>query len=151
MKINWKYESCHSDYSEKGIDQLKNIIHLIKTEPSSRRIILNSWNVSDIDKMALPPCHVMCQFNVDTQKNTLNCQMYQRSGDMFLGIPFNIASYSFLLHIISKITGYKPGKFIHIIGDVIIVDDLCSSFQQLWVEVEYIARISLSARWPFEQ
>ena len=83
---------------------------------------MNSWNPSDLDKMALPPCHVMCQFNVNTQENTLNCQMYQRSGDMFLGIPFNIASYSFLLHIISKITGYKAGKFIHIIGDAHIYE-----------------------------
>ena len=84
---------------------------------------MNSWNPSDLDKMALPPCHVMVQFNVNTQENTLNCQMYQRSGDMFLGIPFNIASYSFLLYIISKITGYKPGKFIHIIGDAHIYED----------------------------
>tara|TARA_B100001093_G_C26855881_1_gene1027382 strand:+ start:2879 stop:4339 length:1461 start_codon:yes stop_codon:yes gene_type:complete len=117
-----KYKDCYSDYSGLGIDQLKNVIHLIQNEPSSRRIIMNSWNPSDIDKMALPPCHVMCQFNVNIQENTLNCQMYQRSGDMFLGIPFNIASYSFLLHIISKITGYKPGKFIHIIGDAHIYE-----------------------------
>ena len=118
-----EYKDSSTDYSGKGIDQLKNVIDLIQNDPHSRRIIMNSWNPSDLDKMALPPCHVMCQFNVNTQENTLNCQMYQRSGDMFLGIPFNIASYSFLLHIIGKITGYKPGKFIHIIGDAHIYED----------------------------
>ena len=112
-----EYVDCHTDYSGLGIDQLKNVIHLIKTEPNSRRIIMNAWNPIDIDKMALPPCHVMSQFHVDTVNKTLNCQLYQRSGDMFLGVPFNIASYSFLLHIIANITGYKPGKLIHILGD----------------------------------
>ena len=112
-----EYESCHSDYSGKGIDQLKNIIHLIKTEPTSRRIILNSWNVSDIDKMALPPCHVMCQFNVNINNNTLNCQLYQRSGDMFLGVPFNIASYSLLVHLVANDCDLKVDEFIHTLGD----------------------------------
>ena len=112
-----EYIDCHTDYSGLGIDQLKNVINLIKTEPNSRRIIMNAWNPSDLDKMALPPCHVMSQFHVDTVNKTLNCQLYQRSGDMFLGVPFNIASYSFLLHIIANITGYKPGKLIHILGD----------------------------------
>ena len=67
--------------------------------------------------MALPPCHVMCQFHVNTELRTLNCQLYQRSGDMFLGVPFNIASYAFLLHIIADMTRYRPGKLIHILGD----------------------------------
>ena len=124
------YKDSSSDYSNQGVDQLKNVIDLIKKDPHSRRIIMNSWNPSDIDKMALPPCHVMCQFNVNKELNTLNCQMYQRSGDMFLGIPFNIASYSFLLHIISKITGYKPGKFIHIIGDSHIYEDHLSAVEE---------------------
>tara|TARA_Y100000817_G_C16862364_1_gene546420 strand:+ start:1174 stop:2628 length:1455 start_codon:yes stop_codon:yes gene_type:complete len=118
-----EYVDCHTDYTGQGIDQLKNVIHLIQTEPNSRRIIMNAWNPSDLDKMALPPCHVMSQFHVDTINNTLNCQLYQRSGDMFLGVPFNIASYSFLLHIIANITGYKPGKLIHILGDTHIYED----------------------------
>ena len=114
-----------------------NIIHLIKTEPSSRRIILNSWKVSDIDKMALPPCHVMCQFNVNTNNNTLNCQLYQRSGDMFLGVPFNIASYSLLTYIIAKITGYSPGKFIHILGDAHIYESHLNAVNEQIERVPY--------------
>ena len=84
---------------------------------------MNSWNPSDLDKMALPPCHVMCQFNVNTEKRTLDCQLYQRSGDMFLGVPFNIASYAFLLHIIANLTGYIPGRLIHILGDTHIYEE----------------------------
>ena len=118
-----EYVNCHTNYEGLGIDQLQNVIDLIINEPQSRRIIMNSWNPPDLDKMALPPCHVMCQFHVNTELNTLNCQLYQRSGDMFLGVPFNIASYSFLLHIIANITGYKPGKLIHILGDTHIYED----------------------------
>ena len=116
------YENCNSDYNNKGIDQLKYIIEQIKNDPNSRRIIMSAWNPVDLDKMALPPCHVMCQFNVDTINKRLDCQLYQRSGDMFLGVPFNIASYAFLTCIIAKITGYKPGKLIHILGDTHIYD-----------------------------
>ena len=117
-----EYENCNSDYSGKGKDQLKYVIDLIRNDPNSRRIILSAWNPVDLDKMALPPCHVMCQFNVDTTNKRLDCQLYQRSGDMFLGVPFNIASYSFLTYIIAKITGYQPGKLIHILGDTHIYD-----------------------------
>ena len=117
-----EYVSCNSDYSGKGKDQLKYVIDLIKNDPNSRRIIMSAWNPVDLDKMALPPCHVMCQFNVDTTKKRLDCQLYQRSGDMFLGVPFNIASYAFLTYIIAKITGYQPGKLIHILGDTHIYD-----------------------------
>jgi thymidylate synthase len=125
-----EYKDCHTDYSGLGIDQLQNVIELIKNEPRSRRIIMNSWNPPDLDKMALPPCHVMCQFHVDSERGTLNCQLYQRSGDMFLGVPFNISSYSFLLHIIAYITRYKPGKLIHILGDTHIYEDHFDAVKQ---------------------
>jgi dihydrofolate reductase/thymidylate synthase len=110
-----EYGTMHDDYTNKGVDQLREVIHTIKTNPNSRRILLSAWNPPDLKKMALPPCHVLCQFYVE--RNQLNLQMYQRSGDMGLGIPFNIASYSLLLRMICHVTGYKPGKFVHIIGD----------------------------------
>ena len=87
--------------------------------------------------MALPPCHVMCQFNVNTNNNTLNCQLYQRSGDMFLGVPFNIASYSLLTYIIAKITGYSPGKFIHILGDAHIYESHLNAVNEQIERVPY--------------
>ena len=105
----------NNNNNSEGCDQLSEVIRLIKNEPSSRRIILSAWNPVDLDKMALPPCHVMIQFTVD--KEYLDAQMYQRSGDMFLGVPFNIASYSLLMHIIGSITGYTPRYFHHVLGD----------------------------------
>jgi len=132
-----EYEDKDTDYRGKGIDQLQNVIDLIKNEPNSRRIILNSWNASDLDKMALPPCHVMCQFNVDTKNNKLDCQLYQRSGDMFLGVPFNIASYAFLTHIIGKITGYQVGRLIHILGDTHIYESHLDAVKEQIERVPY--------------
>ena len=117
------YNGTGYDYKGHGVDQLQNVIDLIKKDPSSRRIILNSWNASDLDKMALPPCHVMVQFNVDVVGGFIDAKLTQRSGDMFLGVPFNIASYSFLLHIIGNITGYTPRYFIHDIGDAHIYEN----------------------------
>ena len=111
------YDDCYQDYTGKGVDQLQYVIDEIRNNPSSRRIIMSAWNPSDIPKMALPPCHILIQFYVNQDKNELDAQMYQRSGDMFLGVPFNIASYSILIYIIANMTGYKPGRFIHIIGD----------------------------------
>ena len=110
-----KYINRYTDYKGQGEDQLQNVIDLIKNEPNSRRIILSAWNPSDLDKMALPPCHVMVQFSIDDKY--IDAQLYQRSGDMFLGVPFNIASYSILLHIVGSITGYIPRFFHHILGD----------------------------------
>jgi thymidylate synthase len=98
-----------------GVDQIAQIIEQIKTDPDSRRIILNAWNVSEIDKMALPPCHALAQFYVVDGK--LSCQLYQRSADMFLGVPFNIASYSLLTHMLASITGLKVGEFVWTGGD----------------------------------
>jgi len=97
------------------VDQLQKVIEEIKVNPNSRRLIVNSWNAPLIDKMALPPCHVMFQFYV--VNNRLSCQLYQRSADAFLGVPFNIASYSLLTMIIAKICNLELGEFIHTIGD----------------------------------
>lgn len=112
-----EYKTCHDDYTNQGVDQLKHVIDTIRTNPTCRRIIMNAWNCNDLNKMALPPCHIMCQFYVNQKKNTLSCQMYQRSADMGLGVPFNIASYSLLTYMIAYITGYQPGEFVHCIGD----------------------------------
>ena len=98
-----------------SIDQISEVINQIKTNPDSRRLIVSAWNVSQIDSMALPPCHAMFQFYVANGK--LSCQLYQRSADIFLGVPFNIASYALLIVIIAKVTGLKPGEFIHTLGD----------------------------------
>ena len=97
------------------IDQLSNLIDQIKTNPNSRRLIISAWNVADIDNMALPPCHCLFQFYVADGK--LSCQLYQRSADIFLGVPFNIASYSILTLMIAQVSGLKPGDFIHTFGD----------------------------------
>jgi len=98
-----------------GIDQIQTAIDTIKDNPTSRRIIVNAWNPSDLDDMALPPCHMMFQFYVRNGK--LDCQMYQRSADLALGVPFNVASYALLTMLIAKETGLQPGDFVHTIGD----------------------------------
>ncbi|PLR81061.1 thymidylate synthase [Bacillus canaveralius] len=98
------------------IDQISELIRQIKHNPDSRRLIINAWNVAEIDKMALPPCHCMFQFYVADGK--LSCQLYQRSADVFLGVPFNIASYALLTLMIAKVCDLEPGEFIHTFGDV---------------------------------
>ncbi|MFW5645654.1 MAG: thymidylate synthase [Bacteroidota bacterium] len=97
------------------IDQIKNVIESLKHQPDSRRHIVSAWNVGDLNEMALPPCHILFQFYVAEGK--LSCQLYQRSADIFLGVPFNIASYSLLLMMMAKETAYQPGEFIHTLGD----------------------------------
>lgn len=99
-----------------GIDQISEAVQQIKDNPDSRRIIVNAWNVSDLPKMALPPCHTFFQFYVSNGK--LSCQLYQRSADVFLGVPFNIASYALLTAIMAQATGLLSGEFIHTFGDV---------------------------------
>jgi len=100
----------------KGIDQIAQVVESIKKDPKSRRHIVSAWNVSDIEKMKLPPCHVMFQFYVH-QDGRLSCQLYQRSADIFLGVPFNIASYALLILMMAQVTGLKPGNFVHTFGD----------------------------------
>ena len=112
----------------RGIDQIKYMIDLIHNDPSSRRIIMSAWNPSDLDKMALPPCHILFQIYVDG--DYIDGQMYQRSGDMFLGVPFNIASYSFFLHIIGKITKKTPRYLYHILGDAHIYSQHYDAIEQ---------------------
>jgi len=109
------YKGAKVDYQGQGVDQLQNCIDTIKNNPASRRIIMSAWNASDINKMALPPCHVMCQFIVEGDR--LSCMLYQRSCDLGLGVPFNVASYALLTMMVAHVTGLKPGFFTHVLGD----------------------------------
>ncbi|WKN45132.1 thymidylate synthase [Tunicatimonas pelagia] len=99
----------------RSIDQIKQILHQIKNTPNSRRIMVSAWNVADVERMALPPCHALFQFYVAEGK--LSCQLYQRSADVFLGVPFNIASYALLTMMVAQVCNLKPGEFIHTFGD----------------------------------
>lgn len=111
-----RYTNMHADYSWQGVDQLQRCIDMIKSNPYDRRIILSAWNPMDLYEMALPPCHMMCQFYV-ANDDELSCQMYQRSADMGLGVPFNIASYALLTRLVAQVCGLKCGEFVHTIGD----------------------------------
>jgi len=97
------------------IDQISDVVGNIKSNPDSRRLIVSAWNVGDVDKMALPPCHLLFQFYV--ANNKLSCQLYQRSADVFLGVPFNIASYALLTLMVAQVTSLQPGEFVHTLGD----------------------------------
>ena len=103
------------DYNGGVIDQISNVVEQIKKNPDSRRLIVSAWNVAEVDSMALPPCHTLFQFYVADGK--LSLQLYQRSADTFLGVPFNIASYALLLQMMAQVTGLKPGEFVHTTGD----------------------------------
>ena len=122
---------CLQAYNGKGIDQLQNVIDSLNhpEDRFSRRIIMSAWNPEQLNEMALPPCHVLSQFKV-TNNNELTCILYQRSGDVGLGIPFNIASYSFLTHLLAKHCDLKAKEFIHFIGDAHIYDDHCKVLNQ---------------------
>ena len=128
------YGSQWRDWS--GIDQVKKLIIDLQDNPDSRRHILSAWNVSEIDKMALPPCHVMSQYYVNN--GVISCHMYQRSADMFLGVPFNIASYALLLSILANILNLKPGRFIHSFGDAHIYKNHLTQVQLQLERIPYI-------------
>ena len=104
------------NFNSQGIDQIKDVIERIKKNPQDRRMIVTAWNPAQINEMALPPCHCFFQFDV-TPDGKLNCQLYQRSCDMFLGVPFNIASYSLLTMMVAQVCGLKPGEFVHTLGN----------------------------------
>lgn len=110
-----KYVDMHTDYTGQGVDQLAQVIHTLKTNPNDRRIIMSAWNPCDLGQMSLPPCHLFCQFYVANDE--LSCLMYQRSCDMGLGVPFNIASYALLTRMIAHVCNLRPGEFIHTLGD----------------------------------
>jgi thymidylate synthase len=122
--FNAPYETCHTDYLGKGVDQLANIIKALKDpgQRSSRRLVMSAWNPCQLDEMALPPCHILAQFNVRDGKY-LSCSLYQRSGDVGLGVPFNIASYSFLTHILAKHCGLEAEDFVYCLGNAHIYKD----------------------------
>uniref|UniRef100_A0A6C0CLY6 thymidylate synthase n=1 Tax=viral metagenome TaxID=1070528 RepID=A0A6C0CLY6_9ZZZZ len=122
--FNAPYESCHTDYSGHGVDQIQYIIDALKDpkQHTSRRLVLSAWNPCQINEMALPPCHVLVQFYVRDHKY-LSCSLYQRSGDVGLGVPFNIASYSFLTHLLAHHCGLEADKFVHFLGDAHIYED----------------------------
>jgi thymidylate synthase len=106
-----------------GVDQLMELIDGLKHRPFSRRHLLSAWNPAEVDQMALPPCHVLMQFYVSADQKYLSCQLYQRSADVFLGVPFNIASYALLTHMIAQVCGYEAKDFVHTFGDVHIYND----------------------------
>jgi len=123
-----EYVDMHADYSGKGVDQLANVIHLIRTRPDDRRILLCAWNPADLDKMALPPCHCLVQFYC--ANGELSCQLYQRSADMGLGVPFNIASYALLTIMLAHVTGLRPGDFVHTLGDAHVYSNHVEALRQ---------------------
>lgn len=148
-----EYADCKTDYAGKGVDQLRYVIDKIKNSPNSRQIVMSAWNPVDIPKMALPPCHMIMQFDIApdcTGKPRLSCMLTQRSADMGLGVPFNIASYSLLVHILAKVCGLEPGSLYHSLGNVhVYVNHVEPLRTQLAREVRPPPKIDLSA-WKTE-
>ena len=127
--VQWRHWKKYNEVDSTEVDQLKNLIDGIKNDPNGRRHILSSWNVGELDIMALPPCHVMSQYYVNS-KNELSCHMYQRSVDVFLGLPFNIASYALLTNLIAQVTGLSVGELIISTGDTHIYLDHISQVKE---------------------
>lgn len=123
----WEEDPIHgndtSGFELQHIDQIARVVDRIKTNPSCRRLIVSGWNPATCDKVALPPCHTLFQFRVSHGGTRLNCQLYQRSADAFLGVPFNIASYALLTHMIARVTGLEVGEFVHSFGDLHIYEN----------------------------
>ena len=115
------YTNCNDNYEGEGVDQIAKLIETIKKDPSSRRLILSAWNVEDLDKMALPPCHMMCQF--DVFDGEISCLLYQRSADMGLGVPFNMASYAILTRMIAQVCGLRAKELVHVMGNTHVYKD----------------------------
>lgn len=138
------YQWRHWETKDGGfIDQIKDVIEMIKTNPDSRRLIVSAWNPEDVPTMALPPCHTMFQFYVNDGK--LSCQLYQRSADVFLGVPFNIASYALLTHLIAHETGLGVGEFVHTLGDAhLYVNHIQQMEEQLRRDVRSAPRLVLN-------
>ena len=118
VEISYGHNDFGAEVRMETIDQIQRLIQQIKTNPSSRRLIVSGWNPATCDKVALPPCHTMFQFKVTHNNTRLSCQLYQRSGDVFLGVPFNVASYALLTHMVAQATGLEVGEFIHTFGDL---------------------------------
>jgi thymidylate synthase len=128
-----------------AIDQLGALVAEIRTNPASRRLIVSAWNVADLPAMALPPCHCLFQFHV--ARGRLSCQLYQRSADVFLGVPFNIASYALLTHLVAQATGLEPGEFIHTFGDAHLYrNHLDQADEQLARTPHGLARLALNPK-----
>lgn len=126
-----------------SIDQIAELVEGIKRDPNSRRHIVSAWNVGELDKMALPPCHCLFQFYVGDGR--LSCQLYQRSADVFLGVPFNIASYALLTEMLAQVTGLKPGEFVHTFGDVhLYLNHLDQADEQLAREPRALPRLEIN-------
>lgn len=142
---NAEYKGCNHEYTGEGVDQLKQIIDALKDphQRNSRRLIMTAWNPPQLDEMALPPCHILCQFNVRDGKY-LSCALYQRSGDVGLGVPFNILSYSFLTHILAAHCGLEADEFVYFLGNAHIYTQHISPLkQQLQLERYEFPKIAI--------
>ncbi len=145
----FSYDEESKEYRKTHVDQIKDVIRQIKETPDSRRLIVNAWNVADIDRMALPPCHTFFQFYVVNGR--LDCQLYQRSADVAIGVPFNIASYALLLHMVAQECGLKPGVFVHTFGDAhIYTNHIDGVKEQLQREPGALPRIEVADKPIFD-
>jgi thymidylate synthase len=134
---SWEGRPTRHGVAPEVFDQIAMVVDSLRHEPWSRRHVVSAWNVAELDGMALPPCHALFQFHV-TNTGRLDCQLYQRSGDLFLGIPFNIASYALLTCMIARVTGLEPGVFTHVLGDVHLYED---HRKQAIIQLERIPRL----------